>query len=155
MISKQKIENLAQERLSEIGAFLVNISIDEQNKILVEIDADNGVSINDCVSVSRNIEHNLDREAEDFELTVTSCGLDKPFKILRQYEKNIGKEVEVKTNSGEQIQGVLLEVSPEQIIVQTQTKERIEGKKKKQTVVKQHHINFDNIKQTKLIIKFK
>ncbi len=155
MISKQKIENLAQERLNEIGAFLVNINIDEQNKILVEIDADNGVSINDCVSVSRNIEHNLDREIEDFELTVTSCGLDKPFKILRQYEKNIGKEVEVKTTNGEQIQGVLLEVSPQQIVLQTQIKERVERKKKKQTVVKQHHINFDNIKQTKLIIKFK
>ena len=155
MISKKKIETLAQECLDEIGAFLVDINIDEHNKILVEIDSDTGVSINDCVSVSRNIEHNLDREEEDFELTVTSCGLNKPFKILRQYQKNIGKEVEVSTNEGKQLQGTLLNVSPDSITIETQTKEKIEGKKKKQLITKQHHINFDDIKQTKLIIKFK
>jgi ribosome maturation factor RimP len=155
MISKKKIEELAQERLNEIGAFLVDIHIDEYNKILVEIDSDNGVSINDCISVSRNIEHNLDREEEDFELTVTSSGLDKPLKILRQYQKNIGKEIEVTTTDGNKIQGTLKEVSPEHITIEVETKEKVEGKKKKQTITTQHQLSFNNIKQTKLIIKFK
>src|SRR5690554_3134367 len=98
MIDKKEIERLALERIDELdkGLFIVAISVSGNNVIQVEIDSEEGsVSIEDCVSVSRNIEHNLDREKQDFELQVSSAGLDKPFRVLKQYYKNIGNEVKV------------------------------------------------------------
>ena len=92
MISKQKVIALAQERIDELGNgnYLVEVKISSKNAISVKMDnLHSGVSIKDCVSVSRNIEHNLDRESEDFELQVSSPGLDHPFKVIEQYQKNI------------------------------------------------------------------
>ena len=100
MISKEKIIKLAQERIQELdnGNYLVEVNISPKNAITVKMDNLNGgVSIKDCVSVSRNIEHNLDIEIEDFELQVTSPGLDQPFKVAQQYQKNIGKKISLLT----------------------------------------------------------
>ena len=100
MISKEKIIKLAQERIQELdnGNYLVEVNISPKNAITVKMDNLNGgVSIKDCVSVSRNIEHNLDREIQDFELQVTSPGLDQPFKVAQQYQKNIGKKISLLT----------------------------------------------------------
>ena len=93
MLKKKIIEELALERINELdkGLFIVEIAISSNNVIQVELDVEDGnVAINDCVSVSRNIEHNLDREEQDFELSVSSAGLDKPFRVLQQYTKNVG-----------------------------------------------------------------
>ena len=91
MIPKKRIIELAQERINELdnGNYLVDVSVSAKNVILVKMDNLNqGVSIKDCVSVSRNIEHNLDREKQDFELKVSSPGLDQPFMVHEQYLKN-------------------------------------------------------------------
>jgi ribosome maturation factor RimP len=88
MISKEKVLELIEERFNELnnGLFLVELAISKTNKIRVEIDKhQGGVSIQDCMSVSRNVEHNLDREDEDFEIEVTSAGLDKPLRVLFLY----------------------------------------------------------------------
>jgi len=152
MISKKKIIKLAQERIDELdsGCYLVDVIISRGNNIIVEIDNENaGVAINDIVSVSRNIEHNLDRETEDFKLDVTSPGLDKPFKVLNQYHKNINKTVEVIYDINKILEGSLLEVNKETIIVET--KEIIKENKKKTTKYNKKVISHKNIKQTKLI----
>jgi ribosome maturation factor RimP len=152
MISKKKIIKLAQERIDELdsGCYLVDVIISRGNNIIVEIDnANAGVAINDIVSVSRNIEHNLDRETEDFKLDVTSPGLDKPFKVLNQYHKNINKTVKVIYDVDKILEGILLEVNKETIIVET--KEIIKENKKKTTKYNKKVISHKNIKQTKLI----
>ena len=125
------------------------------NNINIEIDGPDGVTIKDCVDFSRQVEHNLDREEEDFELHVSSPGLDKPFRVFEQYIKNIGREVKVVTNADQSIKGTLVDVGEEQIVVEYSFKRRIEGKKKKETITEQEKIPFSNIKETTIIISFK
>lgn len=158
MITKKNIEKLAQDRINELdnGTFLVDIIINPGNKIIVEIDNEKGAtSINDCVSVSRNIEHNLDRDEQDFELEVTSPGLNKPFKVHQQYLKNIGKEVKVIYTEHGSEEGKLISVNDNRIELETSKKQKIEGKKKKEIITETLSIPFTNIKETKIIISFK
>jgi ribosome maturation factor RimP len=158
MISKKKVAGLIKERIEELdnGLFIVSLSISPANAIYVEIDKYEGnVSMSDCMSVSRNVEHNLDRESEDFELHVSSAGLDKGLRVLPQYTKNIGRKVKVKLNEGGSLEGELTQASHERITVQTSRKEHIEGRKKKETIIENHELTMDKIKETKIIISFK
>lgn len=158
MINKKKVLQLAQERIDELdkGLYIVEINVSSSNVIQIELDAEEGnVAIEDCVSVSRNVEHNLDRETQDFELQVSSAGLDKPLRVLQQYKKNIGEEVKVKLSEGGKLKGILKSADDDGIIVETSEKERVEGKKKKVTVVKEHELSYDEIKETKIVISFK
>lgn len=158
MISKAKIHELINERIAERdnGLFVVELSISSSNVITVELDKyEGGVSVEDCMSVSRNIEHNLDREQQDFELNVSSAGLDRPLRVLPQYIKNIGRTVKVVKIDGAKIEGTLVEVNEERIVLEKSMKEKVEGKKKKEVIVEQHELPFSNIKETKIVISFK
>ncbi len=158
MISKKKVEELILERIAELdnGLFIVSLTISTSNVINVELDKYEGnVSVDDCIRVSRNVEHNLDREEVDFELSVSSAGLDKGLRVFPQYTKNIGREVKVKLNAGGAIQGELVAAEPDQITVRTERKERIEGKKKKETIIEDHLLKMEQIKETKIVISFK
>lgn len=158
MISKKKVKQLIQERIDELdnGLFVVDLRISSSNQINVELDKHDGnVSVDDCIRVSRNVEHNLDREDEDFELNVSSAGLDKGLRVFAQYKKNIGRDVKVKRKEGGKIEGTMIDATEEQIVVQTTRKERIEGKKKKETIVEDHVIPMSNIQETKIVISFK
>lgn len=158
MITKQLVQQLAQERMDELnrGLFIVEISITPSFIINLEIDKIEGyVAIEDCVSVSRNVEHNLDREDQDFELHVSSAGLDKPLRVLAQYTKNIGKEITIKLQDGTKKEGKLLEVSNEQVHIETTQVEKMEGKKKKETIVRKEILAMSDIKETKIVISFK
>lgn len=154
MITREKIQEIADQKLAESTNFIVDIAIKPGNKIIVLLDNDNGISISDCVEMSRHIESNLDREAEDFELNVMSPGLTEPFKILRQYEKNIGKQVAVVTKEGKKLTGKLLKADREGIELETKTKERTEGKKGKQLMTNNINLTFNQIKETKIVISF-
>ncbi|MBL1281271.1 MAG: ribosome assembly cofactor RimP [Fluviicola sp.] len=158
MISKKKVAGLIYDRIEELdnGLFVVSLIITTGNKINVELDKhEGGVSVKDCMSVSRNIEHNLDREQEDFELHVSSAGLDKGLRVYAQYQKNVGRDVVVKTNDDGKVEGKMIEATPDQITVQTTRKERIEGKKKKQVIIEDIVISMDKVKETKIVISFK
>ena len=158
MILKKKVIELAEQRIQELnnGSYLVDVTISTKNMIHVEIDnSEKGVSIEDCISVSRNVEHNLDREAEDFDLNVSSPGLDQPFKVINQFYKNIGKKVKVVFQTHGSQEGVLKEVDAEKILIQWEEKTKIEGKKKKISVIRSKSIPFNKIKETRLIISFK
>ena len=158
MISKNKIAALAQERIDELdkGLFIVAIHVSPSNVIHIELEATEGnVAIEDCVSVSRNVEHNLDREEADFELHVSSAGLDKPFRVKQQYIKNIGRPVTVKPNEGKKIEGELIAANETNFSIRTTRKERLEGKKKKETIVEDLTFDYNEIKETKIIITFK
>jgi len=158
MIKRAIIQELAQERMDEMdnGTYLVDIIISNTSQIVVEIDNLNGgSSVQDCIRVSRNIEHNLDREVEDFELQVTTPGLSNPFKVHQQYIKNIGRNVKIVYKEVGSLEGKLIEVNEDNIVVETESKEKIEGRKKKELVVRQHPILIENIKETKIVISFK
>jgi len=157
MVNKDTVLELINEKLDENPEFyLVDLKINNANKIYIEIDhKQNPISINDCIGFSRQVEHNLDREEEDFELEVTSPGLSQPFKVHHQYFKNLGKEVKVMLNSSKSVQGMLEEVNEEEVMISFETKEKIEGKKKKLKVQHEQRIKFEEIKETKIIVKFK
>lgn len=158
MLSKKKISQLIEERIAEHDPklFVVELSISSGNVISVELDKTEGnVSVEDCIKVSRNIEHNLDRDEEDFELNVSSAGLDRGLRVLPQYVKNIGRDVKVKFNDGGKIEGELISANKAGIVLRTARKERIEGRKKKETIVEEHEIPMKDIKETKIVIKFK
>lgn len=158
MIKKARIRELAEERMNELdnGLFIVEISVSSGNNISVELDKhEGGVSVQDCVSVSRNIEHNLDREQADFSLNVSSAGLDKGLRVFDQYKKNVGRSLKVKLIEGGSVEGELTQVSEDEITLQTKRKERIEGKKKKEVIIEDIKIPMTNIKEAKIVISFK
>lgn len=158
MISKKKVADLIYERIEELdnGLFVVTLNISSTNSINVELDKHEGnVSVKDCMSVSRNVEHNLDREDEDFQLHVSSAGLDNGLRVFAQYKKNIGRNVKVKLHDGEDLEGKMIDATPDKIIIQTSRQERIEGKKKKQTIVEDIELAIEKVKETKIIISFK
>ena len=154
MIKQELIENLVLRALTE-EYFVVQVSVKKGNVIDIVIDGDNGVAIQKCVDVSRQIEQNLDRETEDFELTVSSAGLSNPFIVYRQYLKNIGKEIEVKTDNEKPIIGLLIRVDQNGFDLETRTLEKEEGKNKKVEVVKTIRYNFDSKPEVKNSISFK
>lgn len=155
MITTTQILELIDEKLQEKKFFVVHLDVKPGNNIQLEIDGPEGFTIKDCVDFSRQIEHNLDREAEDFELHVSSPGLDKPFRVIEQYQKYKGREVRVVQNNGEVVEGVLEVVNENEIQITYSFKQKIEGKKKKETIVKEEIIPFTNIKETTIIISFK
>lgn len=161
MITEGIVKKLVEARIEGTELFIVDISVAPGNKINVLIDGMNGVGINDCVDVSRGVEHNLDREEEDFELEVSSAGLDTPFSVLQQYLKNIGREVKVYTCDGRKHEGVLTEANEEYIVITYDEKVRLEGRKKKELVTRVEKYYFEHedeevkIKNTKVIISFK
>ena len=158
MISKQKVRELAEERIKDRDdlLFIVELTISASNVIRLELDKTEGnVSIEDCMSVSRNIEHNLDREDADFELHVSSAGLDKPLRVHAQYVKNIGRDLDVKLKSKEKTTGTLIAVDDTGVTLKREEKQLIEGKKKKELVVIENKIAFSDINEAKIVISFK
>lgn len=155
MITKEEIEKLVKEVNKDTDRFLVDLKIDTGNKISIEMDAFSGFSISDCVKISRFIEESLDREKEDFELNVSSPGADKPFKVPDQFKKHIGRNLKVKTLDGTEVEGKLIDADKEKFIIESQKRERIEGKKSKQNVIRRHDFKINGIKEAKIILSFK
>lgn len=162
MIAKGLVVKLVEERLEELAAksadnelFIVDVSVSASNDIQVYIDGMSGVTVEQCISVSRNVEHNLDREEDDFSLQVSSPGLSKGFKVKQQYTKNTGREIEVLTADDQKLEGLLKESNEEGIVLETSKREKVEGHKKKQLVVKEYNLKYDEIKSAKAVISFK
>ena len=151
MISKERVKHLALEKIVELDCFLVDIKISSTNEITVFFDKNEGVVIQECLLVSRNIEGSLDRDIEDYQLTVCSPGIDKAFVVKEQYLKNIGRDVRIKTDEGDRIKGKLKSYSDENIIVETSNKQ----KRKKELLIEEIIVPTDKVIETKQVIKFK
>ena len=151
MITKEKIQFLVEEVLSD-DQFIVDITVGLGNAISVSVDSDAGISVGECVQISRHIENSLDRETEDFSLEVSSPGLSSPLKVLRQYLKNTGREVELVTKSGEKQKGILKSADSEGFELDIVAKEKVDGKMVETT--KSLAYLFDQIKTVKIIISF-
>jgi ribosome maturation factor RimP len=144
-----EINQLAAEHLAGTDKFLVELLIKPGNRIYAFIDGDHGVTISDCVGLSRFIESRLDREVEDYELNVSSFGADHPFRLPRQYPKNIGRNLSVKLSEEESITGKLEAVNETGITL------IIPADKKKKTGPETREIAFENIIESKVILSFK
>ncbi len=155
LITENTIRALVAEKIEETDYYLLSVDIKPGNAISVELESMGPVSILDCVDISRQIEHNLDREEEDFSLQVSSPGLDKPLKDYRQYIKNIGRNLSIRLANDTELEGELLNADQEKIEVKESKKERVEGKKKKEVVETVHTLSYPEIKQAKIKISFK
>ncbi len=153
MIDKVKIAELVNEKLTE-DQFLVGVTVSSSNVIHVMVDSDTGISINQIVEISRFVESNLDREVEDFELSVFSAGLSEPFSLVRQYKKNIGTEIEVLLTNGNKLVGMLKGADDQAIELEVTTKEKNAETKKKELVVLAYSIDYKEIKEAKKVLKF-
>lgn len=162
MINKQEIIDLVDQYLleSESESFLVDVTVGRDNQIVVEIDNDEAVDIDECVAISQYIDAHMDRDKEDFELEVGSCGLSSPLKVLRQYAKFEGEEVEVLLRDGHKLTGILGAADEEGFDLSWTTMEKVidpaTGKqsKKKQEVQHEEHLKHTAVNQVKYIIKF-
>lgn len=151
---QEKVKELLVKALDERqDLFLLEFNVSLDNQIKVVIDGDHGVNVDDCVFVSRAIEHNLDRETEDFSLEVTSAGATSPLINNRQYKKNIGRTIKVQT-AQESIKGELISADESGIILTWKSREPKPVGKGKITVQKEKKISYDDIKEAKVMIKF-
>jgi ribosome maturation factor RimP len=153
MIDKALIAKLVNEKLSD-DQFLVEVTVSSSNVIHIMVDSDTGISINQIVEISRYVEDHLDRETEDFELSVFSAGLSEPFSMLRQYKKNVGNEIEVLFTNGQKMNGLLKNAEDQGFDLEVTTKEKAEGSKKKELITRVHRFEYSEIKEAKQIIKF-
>ena len=117
MILKETVNQLVEDFLFETNYYLVDVKLTPDNRISVEIDSFDGVSLDFCAALNKHIEAQFDREVEDFELEVSSAGLTEPFKVIKQYEKNIDNEVEVLTKTGKKFTGILAEVHETEFVL--------------------------------------
>ena len=152
---QDKVEKLLDEALEERPSlFLFYLKISTANQITIIIDGDEGVSLQDCVDVSRAIEHNIDREEYDFSIEVASAGATEPITNPRQYLKNIGRKLKVKTVEGDKIEGRLEAVSDDGITLTWKAREPKPVGKGKHTVEKETVLEYNNIKEAKAVITF-
>ncbi len=155
MIDKHKIEEIASGLLGDGELFLVEVNITPGNEIEVVIDSDSSVDIDDCVELSRAIEEKLDREEEDFELTVASAGIGQPLRILRQYLKLIGSPVEVVLCNGTKILAELRDADEHSVTLAYKEMRTVEGRKRKQEFEVVQTYPLEEIKSTKEYLDFK
>ncbi len=154
MIKRKEITDIVNEIIGDKSLFpdsdifMVDIKVSANNMVHVFLDTFEGIGIDQCASISVKIENIISRTEDDFELVVSSPGLDKPFKVIQQYQKHVGKDVVVKLTDGSVVSCKLLTVNSESITVQ-----HTENKKKKrdESIMT---FNFDQIKETRSIITF-
>lgn len=134
--------------------FLIDFSISENNQIRIIIDGDNGVTVKDCISISREIEHNLDRDVHDFSLEVSSAGVSEPLINIRQYYKNLGRKLKIKTLEGQILEGELTNVDDKEIKLKWKAREPKPIGKGKITVQKETVLYYKDIVEAKVMITF-
>ena len=154
MTFKEKVKDLLEQGLAEHPSlFLIDLNINDSNKIIITLDGDNGVQLQDCINISRAIDNNLDREEVDFALEVASAGVSLPLKLVRQYKKNTGRTLKIKTST-QTIEALLLEVSEENIMVEWSSREPKKIGKGKETVLHNEKIAYADIQEAIVIIIF-
>jgi len=148
MLDKKKITAIVEDFIGGTDKFLVDVVVSKGNVVDVFVEGDDGISISECAGISRHIESNFDREREDFELRVSSPGIDKPFKLRRQYGRYIDRDIQLVMTDGVKVKGKLLEFTEDKLVMECVT-----NAKKKITEVKT--LTFSEIREGKPVISFK
>ena len=153
-----KISEIIDAIDSEIvarGLYIIEVTVSKDNDVEVTIESVEGkVELEDCVAISRFFETKFDRETEDYSLTVTSAGLDQPFKVLKQFVKAVGKKVEVQLKGGKKMVAVLEAADEESITLKYSQKEAVEGKKKKEIVEHVDRFTMDQVNSVRPFVEF-
>ena len=150
---KEKVETLVQEALVENPSlFLIDLTIGGDNSIRVLLDGDQGVTLETCIQVSRKVEHNLDREENDFSIEVSSCGVGSPLTIPRQFKKNVTRKLEVTDREDKQVQGTLVEATDTSFTLQWKAREPKPIGKGKVTVTKTREFQYGQYNSAKVIV---
>lgn len=135
--------------------FIVDVFVSKDNDVTLTIEAEEGVvELDDCVAVSRYFETKFDREVEDYSLTVSSAGLDQPFKVYRQFAKAVGSKVEVSLKGGRKMVAVLVAADEDSITLQYAVKEAVEGKKKKELVEHTDRFTMEQVNAVRPYVSF-
>jgi ribosome maturation factor RimP len=154
LITKEHILQLAAEHLKDGPVYVTGIKISSDNHINLYIDGDNGVTIKDCVELSRAIEGRLDRDREDYALDVSSHGATTPLAMPRQYPKHKGRTLEILLKEGGKLEGVLTDCDSENLTIETISREPKPIGKGKMTVTKEHKLKYNDIKESKIKLKY-
>jgi ribosome maturation factor RimP len=149
MITQDQLIKIAEDLLAGTDKFLVEVFVQPANHITVFFDGDNGISISDCQKLSRLIEEKLDPDSPDYQLTVSSSGMDRPIKLLRQYKNRIGKELEIILQTGERISGILAGADEKGIELEHPVRNPKKEAAKPNTI-----LAIEKIKSAKIIITF-
>lgn len=158
MIDKTKLRAAVEDAIKGKGVFVTDITVSPDNDIVVEIDSADGVDLDTCADITRKIEAELpSRDEEDYSLEVGSAGITAPFKVVEQYTKNLGKEVEVLTKDGRKVTGVLTGVDGDtsSFTISVPTKVKEPGAKRLTVQDVPEHFKMDACKQVKHVFKFK
>lgn len=153
MIAKEEVVSLVEEFLKDSDIFLVDVVVRPGNCIVIEIDNVDGISIENCAGINRYVEDHLDREKEDYELEVGSAGLTSPFKVLKQYQKNIGSEIEVLSKDGRKLYGLLTSVNEDSFVLTIKKMVKPEGSKRKVEVAEELAFQYEEVKHAKYLLK--
>jgi len=155
MITRESVTKLIEQKIAETDMFIVDVTVRPGNVIDVTLDSDAGITIEACTGVHRHLLHEMDREVEDYSLEVSSPDLTKPLMVLRQYIKNIGRDLAVKKADKSKIEGQLIAANEQEITLLTQQKEEVPGKKGKKLVEREIIIPFTEMTEAKVMIRFK
>jgi ribosome maturation factor RimP len=151
-----KVHTLLDEALAaQPDLFLIDLQIDEQSRVRVTLDGDHGVTLKQCMAVSRHIDHNLDRETHDFSLEVSSAGASTPLQTARQYRKHIGRKLVVETADNQSYKATLTEADDQNITLHWKAREPKPVGKGKHTVAKQVCLPYDHIQKATVQLQFK
>ena len=154
MTFKDQVNELVQVALdSRPDLFLIACKISTDNHISILLDGDEGVNLQSCVGVSRQIEHNLDREQHDFSLEVASAGVGSPLKKTRQYVKNVGRKLRIERNQAPTIEGTLVDANEEKVTLEWKQREPKPVGKGKVTITKQETLSYQEIVSAKVLVK--
>ena len=154
MIFKDQVNELLQVALdSRPDLFLIECKISADNHISILLDGDEGFNLQSCVEVSRQIEHNLDREQHDFSLEVASAGVGSPLKKTRQYVKNVGRKLRIERNEASTIEGTLVDANEEKVTLEWKQREPKPVGKGKVTITKQETLSYQEIVSAKVLVK--
>lgn len=154
MLSEEYIRRIVREQINNSDLFLVDIKVSPSKKINVYVDSMNGIKISDCARLSRSIENSLAADYDDYELEVSSPGLDKPLKIHRQYQKNVGRNIDIITKDGHKITGKLIKVYEDHIEIRAEEKVKSKHNNLKQPVLKNYVFDFSEIKSAMVVVEF-
>jgi ribosome maturation factor RimP len=145
-MDKKAITGKIEEAVARRGCFLVDVTVSKGNEIVLTIEKDSGsVDLSDCAAVNDAFLAAFDKDVEDYALTVTSAGLDQPFKVLRQYRKALGTQVEVRLKGGQRLIGALIRADEEGIVLKYFRKETLEGSKKKVSVEREEAFSRESV----------
>jgi ribosome maturation factor RimP len=155
MSFKETVKVLLDEALSQKPSmFLIDLVVTEDNKISITLDDDNGVVLQDCMVISRAIEHELDKDALEYSIDVASAGVSTPLKFIRQYKKNVSRNIKVTTNELDKIEAKLIEADDDKITLEWQSREPKKVGKGKETVNNKKEIAYAEIKEAIVLISF-